>query len=117
MNREEITEHYHVSPFGIILTPGKFEAEMLYVPYFWELGLDGAWTEDVDGVYFFIIDADDRAKFPELGEAYGIAITANDSGFVSGTLLENEMKYAMALLDCECAESEQAEYDTEGEDN
>jgi hypothetical protein len=109
MTREEILRMYNVDTNGIIRTPGKFEGEMLYTPDFWESGLDGAWSEDVDNVYFFQIDAEDRVRFPELGEAYGLALSESDTGFVSATILETKEKYDMALEDCQKAESEQEE--------
>jgi len=36
MNREEINETYQIDKNGIIQGPGKFEGEMLYVPYFYD---------------------------------------------------------------------------------
>jgi len=36
MTREQITSEYNIDDNGIIRNPGKFEGEMLYVPYFWD---------------------------------------------------------------------------------
>ena len=41
MTREEILKDYTVDASGRIRTPGQFEAEMLYVPYFWDAYLNG----------------------------------------------------------------------------
>lgn len=32
---------YTWNSYGIITDPGKFEGEMLYIPYFWQVSLDG----------------------------------------------------------------------------
>lgn len=105
MTRQEILSQYTVEN-GVIRTLGKFESEPLYAPYFWDMGLDGAWSEDVANVYFFIISPEDRAEFPELGQVYGVAISESETGFVYADLLETESQYAMAVQYCECSEAE-----------
>jgi hypothetical protein len=51
MTREEILANYTVSDRGTILSPGKFEGEMLYVPYFWGMSMEGGCDEiEQDGV-------------------------------------------------------------------
>ena len=106
MTREEILRQYTVDSNGIIRTLGKFEGEMLYTPEYWDAGLDGAWSEDADSVYFFELDARDYERWPELQNVYGLAISESDTGFVSATLLETKEKYEMALEDCQRAEYE-----------
>lgn len=38
MTRKEIAETYKVDERGVIRSPGKFEGEPIYVPYFWDEG-------------------------------------------------------------------------------
>ena len=113
MTRKEILSTYIVDMNNHIRSNGKFEGELLYTPYFWEQGLDGAWSEDVDNVYFFIISDEDRKEFPELLQNYGVAISESDTGFVSATVLELKEIYDMALEDCQRTEYEENIYETE----
>src|SRR5437867_3609099 len=39
--RGDIYKRFAIGPGGQIKDPGKFHGEMLYVPYYWELYLDG----------------------------------------------------------------------------
>lgn len=83
---------YTVNEHGIIQDPGKFEAEPIYVPYFWNVVLDGI-AEDVDDdgqtLSVIMIDDEDRAKFPQLLDAgdYAIVLSERESGFVDSEVL------------------------------
>jgi hypothetical protein len=92
MTRQEIIEQYKVDANGIIRSPGKFEAEMLYAPYFYDVMLNGA-TDHVNGVDYVELDATDREQFPELGTAYGIALEESEQGFVHITVLNTKGEY------------------------
>jgi len=69
-----------------IRSPGKFEGECLYVPYFWGIMLDGgADDEDEDEgvpIAIFDVNADDVAQFPELADRETVALWEDDQGFV-----------------------------------
>ncbi len=104
MTRAEILQAYIVSDSGVIKSPGKFEAEMLYVPYFWEQGLDGCSSEDISGVYFFEVGPEDRILFPEIGDSYGLALEETDTGFVVGTAFGTEKDYRAAIARMEAME-------------
>ena len=86
MTRSEILENYDVEN-GIIQSPGKFEGEMLYAPYFYAHWLDGLFDDDrveVSGLFvsvFFISDEDLR-EFPELTGVREVSLWEDDSGFV-----------------------------------
>lgn len=73
---------------GIIRRPGKFEAEPLYVPYFYEVMTQGGSDEDLtfeegEPIYsIFSVTDEDRAAFPELGDAKEIVLWEDDNGFV-----------------------------------
>lgn len=66
MNRELVLTMFQVDETGIIRTPGPFEGQNLYIPYFWYLHISG-YREDVqNGIVTFQVRMEDRAQFPEL---------------------------------------------------
>ncbi|HEX8838167.1 MAG TPA: hypothetical protein VF748_14595 [Candidatus Acidoferrum sp.] len=79
--RAEVESCYIVSS-GRIMTPGKFELEALYVPYFWDEYLNGGADEDDGTVLTFYVTDEDRAEFPELAERAVVKLLETDSGFV-----------------------------------
>jgi len=85
MKREEILSQFKVDEHGIIRDPGKFEGEMIYSPYFYDLCMDGACDqEDYDGdtlLSYFDISAEDIKEFPELEEIKRIVCWESDQGF------------------------------------
>lgn len=112
MTREEILREYEVDANGIIRSLGKFEAEMLYAPYFYQVMLDGG-TEQVSGADFVVLDSTDRAQFPELGTAYGIALEESEQGFVHITVFDTQTAYDSATTDLdELASEVQADEDS-----
>ena len=82
MSRREIANQYKVNKHGIICSPGKFEGEMLYVPYFWDMGLSGMADRDDGKVWGFDLTRDDHAEFPELGRKRTVKLYERDDGFV-----------------------------------
>lgn len=82
MTRQEIEQEYKIEN-GIIRSPGKFEGEMLYVPYFWDCFLNGGADNDEDGMLSFIIEPTDRVMFPELPiDQEMIHLIEREDGFV-----------------------------------
>lgn len=81
--RVEILKDYKVGERGIIRSPGKFEGERLYVPYFWERYVEGFADRD-DGKYLgFDITPEERRMFPELGtRKRTVKLYQEESGFV-----------------------------------
>jgi len=81
--RKAITDSYRVDSSGRIKSPGKFEGEMLYVPHFWDVFLNGG-TDDTEGddVMVFEVDHDERIAFPELGKKKRVKLRERDDGFV-----------------------------------
>lgn len=67
---------------GIIQNPGKFEGCHIYVPYFWEIGMNGLADRDNGQVYGFDITAEDKAIWPELNHRRTIKLFESEIGFV-----------------------------------
>jgi len=81
MTREDIEQDYTIEN-GIITNPGKFEGEPVYAPYFYDAYLNGMADYDDGDEMWFDITADDRAMFPEIGEATRAILSIDDNGFV-----------------------------------
>lgn len=91
MNRNDINTNYSPDARGRITAPGKFEAEMLYVPYLWNVVLedgetDARWEEELCIATVSITDTD-RKEFPELGDATEAELWESEQGFVYCTLI------------------------------
>jgi hypothetical protein len=81
--RAGILANYRVNAQGRIVSPGKFEGEMLYVPYFWGAFLDGGADYDDGRVLGFRITFEDRKFFPEIPRRKRVIRLVEDSnGFV-----------------------------------
>lgn len=81
---------------GLICDPGKFEGEPIYVPYLWEIVLDGG-GEPVDDpdrpdatMDLIILSDDDKQCYPELSEFDTALLWADDNGFVYCDLMWTE---------------------------
>ena len=86
-----IERKYHVLD-GIIRTPGKFEGERVWVPYYWDLALEGE-GEDVlgdDGEVMatrFVVDSEESEAFGlECGAM--VEVSEDSQGFVIGSVLD-----------------------------
>jgi len=88
MTRQDILNSYDVRD-GRIVSPGKFEGEPIFSPYFWDIGLSGFADDDDGKVYTFRIAKDDPAhsEFPELrkwlGKRRTVRIYETETGFVN----------------------------------
>jgi|SRR4051812_12933393 hypothetical protein len=94
--RNQVMSEYTVTD-GIIRDPGKFEAEPVYAPVYYDALLDGcgedlAFMEDGCGEYAALVPVGDpdRIEFPELGSARYVLVSEGDTGFVSIQLIETE---------------------------
>lgn len=63
---KRIRADYTVDAEGRITDPGRFEGEPIYVPYFWELSMDGMADWDDGHAFGFRLTPEDRAQWPEL---------------------------------------------------
>ena len=66
----------------MIRSPGKFEGEQAYVPYFWAVYLDGG-ADDDGQVITIPVEPDDRRLFPALRHRRYVRLGEDDCGFVS----------------------------------
>lgn len=73
---------YKVNERGIISSPGKFEGERRYVPYFWNLGLEGSADRDDGKVFGFDITPEEKFIFHELRNRRTVKLYERDDGFV-----------------------------------
>lgn len=82
LTRKDIQEQYDVDPNGVIRTPGKFEGEMLYAPYFYAWLIEGFADEDDGTTARFDVTMDDILLFPELTGVASVSLFVDDNGFV-----------------------------------
>lgn len=84
MNRNFIMAHFTIDQDGIIRTPGKYEGEPLYVPYFWAQNdsADDQVQDEGVPVDIFKVTADDRLSFPELADIAVVTLWEREDGFV-----------------------------------
>jgi len=71
MNRDKILNTYEVDGNGIITSPGEFEGQIIYAPYYWDIHLDssrGTWVHSkfCGLIDYFEVNDDDRNQFPEI---------------------------------------------------
>lgn len=94
--RAEIESEYDVVD-GVIRNPGKFEGEAVWVPYFWDLVMNGDGEEvfDEDGELVatrFKVDAEEEETFSdvlggELACGSPVELFEDAQGFVFGTVI------------------------------
>ena len=90
MTLDEITNTYQTRD-GVIVSPGKFEGEPVYVPYFWDaFPPDWVEDEDDDGVLIFKVSAEDRAAFPGMLDGVReVRLREDDNGFVHSQVIKD----------------------------
>lgn len=67
---------------GRIVSPGKFEGESDYLPMYWDAYLMGMCDDDDGEVLTFEVTADDKARFPTLGQTKQVRLYEDEQGFV-----------------------------------
>ena len=79
---DDVTKGYNTNN-GRITDPGKFEGEMIHVPYFWDIFLQGLHDgEGEDGEIMFDIMPSDRERFPWLRDRSQVILKEDGQGFV-----------------------------------
>jgi len=84
MTRYELESAYKVEGNRIV-SPGKFESENIWCPYFWEAALDGGASEEWhgDGLKLTVeIEPEDVKQFPELEGFRSVEMYEDGLGFV-----------------------------------
>jgi hypothetical protein len=87
--RATIEQDYDVEN-GRIVSPGKFESEAVYAPYFYEAMLSGDGEELGDGELRFDVTDEDRREFPELKGVEFVLLSEDSNGFVYVTAVEGD---------------------------
>lgn len=80
-DRKTIIKNYDIRN-GIIKSPGKFEGEAIYAPYFWNLILNGAADEDNGIETTIYVLKEDLELFPELEGITKVTLFCDSFGFV-----------------------------------
>jgi hypothetical protein len=62
--------------------PGKFEGQPAYVPYYWDVYLNGFADNDTGDVLVFRVDEGDKQLFPELKRRRSVKLRQTEQGFV-----------------------------------
>ena len=113
MTRQEIEQSY-TTQNGAIVSPGKFEGEPIFTPYFWDATMDGSadhefyYGEGGNTEFLVAVTAEDRAMFPELDPTTQyVAISESDQGFVySEELTEADAQKAIEQYEAWSTENE-----------
>jgi len=107
-------EGYDVDKYGLIRDLGPFQGEPLYVPFFYDLVLNGAQSGTVDHAdgsvtdYFNLCDDERTALGPEYASDAILTIRVSNSGFVSSeTATQEEFDRWEAEQASECAEPDE----------
>lgn len=84
----DVKAEYDVDPaWGVIRSPGKFEAESWYAPIVHEWSMDGGgellWENDGSGGEFFEVSDVERDMFELDSDIIGIVLEWSDQGFIS----------------------------------
>lgn len=86
--RQKYLDMFTVDEHGVIRSPGKFEGEMIYVPYFYDQSLDGGGDilscSECHSFHAerFTVWASECEDFPELEGIEYITLIEDSSGFV-----------------------------------
>lgn len=109
----EETDGYRVDN-GRIVSPGAYEGEPLWVPYFVEnvvLDRSSEYVVYVNGMDhdFVIFHDEDKTKFPELKNLYGAMLWQDDSGFWHKSIFPTKEGYGTAIARMEDFADKEAE--------
>lgn len=81
MTRIETLANYNVKDNRIV-SPGKFEGEMIYAPHFYEDSLNGLWNTNRQGVLYCVPSFAEHKEWPELKGKRFIHLYEDDLGFI-----------------------------------
>jgi hypothetical protein len=82
MPARKAIEAEYTTDNGIIMNPGKFQGEPVYVVDFYEAMQDGCGEDTQDGYISFPITDEDKQQYPELIPYSTIEISEDEMGFL-----------------------------------
>lgn len=89
-------DYQYTTKDGVIVSPGKFEGEPAWLPYFYTLWNDGGADDEIlihgTTTAIFNIDASDVTRFPALAGVRQIYVWEDSQGFVRCTTTNYEEK-------------------------
>ena len=62
--------------------PGRFGGEPRYVPYYWDIYMDGLADRDDGKTLGFDVSAEDVVAYPELKNRRTVRLVQSDQGFI-----------------------------------
>ena len=85
---KEAAEGYEINDDKVIVSPGKFENEPWWAPYFWEKALDGFADDEeiVDETVISVFNLRDFREIPDFENAERLFIWSDDAGFIHTSL-------------------------------
>jgi hypothetical protein len=84
-------EREYVTVNGIIKSPGKFEGEPIWAPYFYEAATTCGADVDLGPKWALKVEVFDRREFPGmLDDVYAVSLWETDNGFVYSNQLTRE---------------------------
>lgn len=90
--REQLLSEYQTYPgTDIICSPGKFEGESLYIPYFWNMNGEDDTDYHKDEhceIRIWTVSKDDIAIFPDLTNVKYVRLWESSDGFVFSSIEE-----------------------------
>ena len=87
---------------GRVTSPGKFQGEPRWVPYFYALD-DELQVEDGACVVCraFQLTPEERRQFPELKTTFAVVLAETDDGFVTGHTFATDYELGVFVAECE----------------
>ncbi len=80
-NKEPVVKD-HDYYANIVSDQGKFQECAAYVPYYWDIGMDGCADRDDGEVMGFDVTAEDKVMFPELEGRHTVKLFESEQGFI-----------------------------------
>lgn len=87
--KNDYLQQFSVDKHGIIQSPGKFEGEPIFVPYYWEMdGHDDEIISNDNLVRMFYVGKREASMFPELTTSNVIYLWEDNQGFIHSYISE-----------------------------
>lgn len=91
MTKTDIEHNYAIED-GRIVSPGKFEGEPVFAPYFWDIYCSGSmsdYDDDGESIRIAVVDSD-RTEFSELINAVAVYLNIDDNRAVYTAVIRSE---------------------------